>query len=76
MQSPGHRENIMNEEVRDIGVAVRKGFIKGQEQWIAVQVFGLLSLPVTHEAGRKTTVPEPRRAPNKAESELIFRVVK
>jgi uncharacterized protein YkwD len=76
MQSPGHRENLMNEEVRDIGVAVRKGFIKGREQWVAVQVFGLQSLPVTHQAGRKATVPEPRRAPNKAESELIFRVVK
>jgi len=76
MQSLGHRENIMNEEVRDIGVAVRKGFIKRQEQWIAVQLFGLPSLAVTHEAGRKATAPEPRRAPNKAESELIFRVVK
>jgi uncharacterized protein YkwD len=76
MQSPGHRRNILNGEVKDIGVSVKKGFLKGEEQWVAIQVFGLQSLPVADEAGRKATVPEPRRAPNKAESELIFRVVK
>jgi len=76
MQSPGHRQNIMNDEVRDIGVAVKKGFLKGQEQWVAVQIFGLQSLPVTHETKRNAAVSQPLRTPNKAESSLIFRVVK
>ncbi len=40
MQSPGHRANILSSDVSEIGVAVRKGFLKGQETWIGVQIFG------------------------------------
>jgi uncharacterized protein YkwD len=40
MLSPGHRANILSSNVSEIGVAVRKGFLKGQETWIGVQIFG------------------------------------
>lgn len=40
MNSPGHRENILNTKFTEIGVAVAKGFYKGEETWIAVQEFG------------------------------------
>jgi uncharacterized protein YkwD len=40
LNSPGHRENIMKEGFRDIGVAAGRGIIEGQEGWIAVQLFG------------------------------------
>jgi uncharacterized protein YkwD len=40
MQSPGHRANIMSPDISEIGVAVKKGFLKGQETWIGVQIFG------------------------------------
>lgn len=40
MNSPGHRENILREEFRDIGVAVGRGMFEGQETWLAVQTFG------------------------------------
>lgn len=41
MESPGHRENILNPKYQEIGVAVEKGVFEGKETWIAVQHFGL-----------------------------------
>jgi hypothetical protein len=41
MNSPGHRANILNNRVIDIGVAVVKGYYKGETVWIGVQEFGL-----------------------------------
>jgi hypothetical protein len=43
MESPGHRENILNEKYQEIGVAVKKGIFEEKEVWIAVQHFGLPS---------------------------------
>ncbi len=40
MNSPGHRENILNAKYREIGVAVRQGTYKGAKVWMAVQEFG------------------------------------
>lgn len=47
MQSPGHRRNILSDDVKDIGVSVLKGTLKGEDVWISVQVFGLQSPPVS-----------------------------
>jgi len=41
MDSPGHRENILNSKYREIGVAVAKGIFEGKTTWMAVQHFGL-----------------------------------
>jgi uncharacterized protein YkwD len=41
MDSPGHRANILNENFREIGVAVMKGNFEGHTTWLAVQEFGL-----------------------------------
>lgn len=40
MNSPGHRENILNKRYQEIGVAVGKGMFEGREVWLAVQEFG------------------------------------
>lgn len=40
MNSPGHRENILNKTYKEIGVYVAKGFYKNKEVWFAVQHFG------------------------------------
>lgn len=40
MQSPGHRENILNPAYQEIGVAVKKGVFDGKLIWVAVQHFG------------------------------------
>ena len=39
MNSPGHRENIMNSNYTEIGVAAKKGMIEGRDTWLAVQIF-------------------------------------
>ncbi len=41
MASPEHRANILNKNYSETGVAVGKGFYKGENVWIAVQHFGL-----------------------------------
>jgi hypothetical protein len=41
MDSPGHRENILNNRYTEIGVAIIKGTYQGQTVWISVQEFGL-----------------------------------
>jgi len=40
MKSIGHRDNILNKNYREIGVAIGKGIFEGKEVWIAVQHFG------------------------------------
>ncbi len=40
MDSPGHRENILREGYREIGVAARQGNFQGKMTWLAVQEFG------------------------------------
>ncbi len=44
MDSPGHRQNILNERYMEIGVAAGKGMFEDREIWMAVQVF---STPVS-----------------------------
>jgi hypothetical protein len=41
MDSPGHRENILNKSYTEIGVAVIKGTFEGKTTWLAVQHFVL-----------------------------------
>jgi len=40
MASPGHKENILNKNYTEIGVAVGKGKFNGKNVWMAVQHFG------------------------------------
>lgn len=40
MNSPGHRDNILNSKFAEIGVAVRQGQFEGKTVWLAVQEFG------------------------------------
>ena len=50
MQSPGHRKNILSDQFAEIGVAVAKGRVQGEEVWVAVQIFGRQSPPVSDQA--------------------------
>lgn len=40
MNSPGHRENILNSKYQEIGVSVKQGIFQGKKTWLAVQEFG------------------------------------
>ena len=53
MQSPTHRRNILSDDCSEIGVAVKRGRLKGEEVWVAVQVFGEQAPPVTTEPAKK-----------------------
>ena len=59
MDSPGHRENILNNRYQEIGVAVQKGTFEGRTVWLAVQHFGLpLSACNEPDEKTKTTIEE------------------
>lgn len=51
MNSPGHRENILNKRYTEIGIAVGKKTFEGKQVWIAVQSFGtpLSSCPAVNK---------------------------
>jgi hypothetical protein len=55
MQSPGHRQNILSEGCSEIGVAVKRGRMKGEEVWLAVQIFGEQSPPVAADSAARRT---------------------
>jgi hypothetical protein len=40
MKSNSHRKNILNENFRDVGVAVVEGFFEGKETVLVVEIFG------------------------------------
>lgn len=40
MNSEGHKENILNANFKEIGIAVVQGEFEGKTQWLGVQVFG------------------------------------
>lgn len=39
MNSPGHRENILNHNYTEIGIAVGRDLYEGKNTWIGVQIF-------------------------------------
>jgi uncharacterized protein YkwD len=49
MQSPSHRKNILSDGCSEIGAAAKRGTMKGEEVWVAVQIFGEQSLPLPTE---------------------------
>ena len=63
MDSPGHRENILNSRYTEIGVAVIKGIYNGETVWIGVQEFGhpLSSCPEPSPAFKSQIIYEQAR---------------
>lgn len=39
MDSPGHRENILSSDYKEIGIGLRRGEFEGRSTWLAVQEF-------------------------------------
>lgn len=46
MNSPGHRDNILNNRFTEIGIAVATGMYQGRETTFVVQMFGYPAAPV------------------------------
>lgn len=89
MNSPSHRENLLNTRFKEIGVAVGGGKIHGQSTTLMVQLFGDPQIAVAGEStrtpnnGKARIVPEisadiatsPSKAPFWAAWLLIFALV-
>ncbi|MDO8489843.1 MAG: CAP domain-containing protein [bacterium] len=57
MDSPHHRENILNTRYSEIGIAVGKNTYEGRSTWIGVQIFGLpLSACTQPDENLKNTI--------------------
>lgn len=46
MDSPSHRDNLLNSKYEDIGIAVTEGILQGQKTTLIVQMFGKTSEPI------------------------------
>ncbi len=62
MASPTHRDNLLNANYKDIGIAVQDGILNGQKTTLVVQEFGttatLANSPSVNVQGKQITVPE------------------
>ncbi len=54
MASPTHRDNVLSQKYKDIGVAIKTGVLLGKETTLVVQMFGNL----TSEVQGSTSEPE------------------
>jgi hypothetical protein len=67
MESPSHRQNILNEKFKDIGVAVVNGELDGYETTLVVQMFGQRPPEALAEGGQRTVAPEVLSQPESTE---------
>ncbi len=63
MNSPSHRENIVNSKYQEIGVAVVNGTLQGVETTLVVQLFGTPYGSVTQKPATPQTAQEPLTVP-------------
>jgi hypothetical protein len=54
MNSPTHRDNILNSKYQDIGISVVHGNLNGEETTLIIQEFGT---PISYTASNPTTPP-------------------
>lgn len=61
MNSPTHRDNLLNANYKDIGIAVVEGILNGQKTTLVVQEFGttenVTSKPIADIQGKQIQVP-------------------
>ena len=62
MNSPTHRDNLLNANYKDVGIAVVEGTLNGQKTTLVVQEFGttenVSSRPVAQVSGKQIEVPK------------------
>jgi len=76
MDSPSHRENLLNGRYEDIGVAVVDGKLGGRETTLVVQMFGTKLSSTTKQNSNPTTVSvkalETESSQESAKPQLVF----
>lgn len=65
MASPSHRSNILDDNFREIGVAVASGDFAGREVVLVVQMFGtpVSAIPATQPLAQASPQPSPQPSP-------------
>lgn len=73
MDSPGHRENILNPDYQEIGISVIKGTFEGKSVWMVVQHFALpLSACPQIDESLKSEINSNERAIKKSKSIIEY----
>lgn len=62
LASPSHRDNVVNEQYSEIGVAIVHGIMNGTETTLVVQMFGKPIAPNLFNASKSVLVREPHQA--------------
>lgn len=70
MKSPTHKKNILNSDFREIGVAVKQGFIEGHLAIITVQEFGTPMSFVPISSPKEVSNPQTQMAGEEKKSDL------
>ena len=70
MKSPTHKKNILNKDFREIGVAVKQGFIEGHLATITVQEFGTPMNFIPNYSSNKASLPQVQALENKINTGL------
>lgn len=68
MNSPTHRENIINPKYKDIGIAVVDGQFNGIETTLVVQMFGSQAVSPVAQIGEESNAIEVERIPFSGEA--------
>lgn len=55
MASPGHRENILSQNYKEVGFAIQSGNLTGEDTTVVVQMFGSRSTTVQAQAPQSVT---------------------
>ena len=71
MASPTHRQNLLDDRYRDIGVAVMDGYLNGVETTLVVQMFGSTQTSVAQIAATQVTNQVAAQAPAVTTEKLI-----
>ena len=63
MNSPSHRENVVNAKYQEIGVAVVEGTLQGVETALVVQLFGTPYVATPNQSAQRKTAPAVQQQP-------------
>ncbi len=72
MDSPSHKDNVVNSKYQEIGVAVVDGTLQGVETTLVVQLFGApFGAPANQPAQKAAPKPAEAQAPQTAENPVL-----
>lgn len=77
LNSPTHKENLLNSKYSEIGIAVARGTIEGRDVYLVVQMFGTKQpsfsqiIPTEENTSEARSTPNTQQGENQFTSEII-----